>query len=384
LLPTIGHIKDNFLPRSEAFVYALITGLSGCRPIVLDRHRRQNENTFPFAPHFSPVARFNKAAGFLERATLRLWGRSLYLEHVLRIENVHLLHAHFGQLGALFVPVARRLGLPLVTSFYGTDVSVFARNPKWRARFLSLWEYGSRFLAVGPRMADRLTALGCPAERLSVLPLCLDVQQFAYQDRAVPDDGQPVNILSAGRLIRVKGMDVLLHAAAALETKRPVRLWIAGDGPERAALETLSRDLGVESMTTFPGWIDHSKMSALMDRAHLFVLASRADDDSGQIEGTPTVLLEAMAMGLPVVSTIHGDIPSIVRNGSNGMLVREGDAGALANALTILVNNPARWPRMGKAGRSDVEAVHGKEAVAGQLMEIYQSCLSDAEVGRYQ
>lgn len=384
MLPTIGHIKDNFLPRSEAFVYALITGLDRCRPIVIDRHRRQNENTFPFEPHFSPVAKFNKAAGVLERACLRLWGRSPYLEHVLRSENVRLLHAHFGQLGALFVPVARRLGLPLVTSFYGTDVSVFAANPKWRARFSSLWEYGSRFLALGPRMADRLTALGCPADRLAVVPLSLDVQQFAYHDREVPDDGQPVNILSAGRLIRVKGMDVLLHAAAALETERPVRLWIAGDGPERAALARLSRDLGVESITTFLGWIDHSEMSALMARAHLFVLASRADVESGQIEGTPTVLLEALAMGLPVVSTIHGDIPSIVRNGTDGMLVPEGDAAALANALNVLLKDPARWIRMGRAGRAEVEAVHDREAVAGQLMEIYQSCLSEAFDGRYR
>ena len=183
---TVAHVKDNFLPESETFIYTLLRALCHCRSIILDRHARQNESLFPFDEHYSPVERFGLAAGVFERMGLRLLGASPYLERVVRTEQVRLIHAHFGQLGALFVPVARRRGLPLVTSFHGVDISVFAQHPAWRRRFRSLWEYGCRFLVVGPVMKERLKATGCPGSRIEVLPLPLDLRRFTFVNRSEP------------------------------------------------------------------------------------------------------------------------------------------------------------------------------------------------------
>lgn len=372
---TVAHVKDRFLPRSETFVFTLITALRRHRSIILDRHKRQNAREFPVARHYSPAERFGTGAGLLERAALRLLGYSPYLERVLRAEDVRLIHAHFGQLGALFVPVARRHGLPLVTSFYGTDVAVFAVHPAWRRRFEALWECGDRFLAVGPAMAERLMNLGCPADRLEILPLTIDLRRFPSPKHAPLRIGDPVRILSVGRLIPVKGMDILLRAVAMLQSRRALQLWIAGDGPQRPRLERLADELGLRETVTFLGWVEHARLASLMAQAHLFVLASRTDPETGETEGTPTVLLEAQAMELPVVSTLHGDIPSIVQDGQTGVLVPEGDAEALASALDDLLRHPERWADMGRTGRAFVESRHEMYRVGLSLERIYDQCL---------
>ena len=372
---TIAHVKDHFLPRSETFIFTLIRALRWYRSIILDRHKRQHAEEFPVERHYSPAERFGVWAGVLERLSLRWLRYSPYLEHVLRAERVGLIHAHFGQLGALFAPVARRHELPLVTTFYGMDISVFAVRPAWQRRFQALWEYGTRFLALGPAMAQRLQAAGCPEEKIEVLPLPLDLNTFTFVERQPPSAGEPVRLLSVGRLVPQKGMDILLRAVATLKPSRPFQLWIAGDGPQRPSLERLAAELNLGDKVSFLGWLSHAEVAEHMARAHLFVLASRTDPNTGDTEGSPTVLLEAQAMGLPVISTLHADIPFIVRDGETGVLVPEGNIEALASALDDLLRHPERWVEMGRAGRTLVESRHEMSHVGARLKAIYDQCL---------
>jgi len=377
----VAHVKDHFLPRSETFIFTLIRALRRYRSIILDRHRRQYAEVFPVERHYSPTERFGAWAGLLERALLRWLGYSPYLEHVLRTERVSLIHAHFGQLGALFVPVARRHGLPLITSFHGMDISVFAVRPAWQHRFQALWKHGARFLVVGPAMAERLQAAGCPGEKIEVLPLPLDLGAFTFVERHPPSAGEPVRLLSVGRLVPQKGMDILLQAVATLKPSRPFQLWIAGDGPQRPSLECLAADLNLGDRVRFLGWLSHAEVAEHMARAHLFVLASRTDPNTGDTEGSPTVLLEAQAVGLPVISTLHADIPFIVRDGETGVLVSEGNVEALASALDELLARPERWAEMGRAGRAFVESRHEMSRVGARLEAIYDQCLAWTEGG---
>jgi colanic acid/amylovoran biosynthesis glycosyltransferase len=380
--PTIAHIKDHFLPRSETFIFTQIIVLRRYRSIVLNRHSRQNPDEFSVERHYSPIEQFGPLGSVLERACLHLLGHSPFLESIIRAENVQLLHAHFGQLGALFSPVARRRHLPLVTSFYGKDISVFAANPAWKRRFEALWQHGWYFTVLGPNMAERLRVLGCPGERVVVVPLAVDARQFAFAERRPPSRGEPVRILTVGRLVPKKGMDVLLYAMAMLKRTHPIRLWIAGDGPQRIRLECLAAQLGLSEMVVFLGWVKHSEIADCMAQAHLFTLASRTDPETEETEGTPAVLLEAQARGLPIVSTYHADIPSIVRDGEAGVLVPEGDVDALATALDELLHHPERWAALGRAGHAFVESQHGMHRVCARLEQIYDRCLERKESPR--
>ncbi len=374
----VGHIKDHFLPRSETFIYAQVTGLRRYRALVLDRHRRQHRDLFPFDAHESPAERFGPWAGWLERLALRAVGRSPYLEWVIQRANVRILHAHFGQLGALFAPVARRHRLPLITSFHGVDVSRFARAPAWRDRFQLLWRCGQRFVAVGPKMAETLISLGAPRERVTIIPVPVNAQRFTYRERLPPGRGDPVHLLTVGRLVPKKGVDILLKAFARLSGGTPVHLWIVGDGPERTRLENLAHTLGLGQRVVFWGWQPPDQVAHLMAKAHIFVLASRTDPVTGETEGTPTVLLEAQARGLPVISTRHADIPFIVREEESGILVPENNVEALAAALETLLRHPERWPHMGRAGRTLIEERHDTPRVIAQLEDLYDQVLAES------
>jgi colanic acid/amylovoran biosynthesis glycosyltransferase len=372
---TIAHIKDNFLPGSETFIYALLRAAKQHRPIVLNRHPRQNEGLFPVETHYSPVERFGRLAGLLERASLRSMGRSPYFERVIKKEKAGLIHAHFGQVGALFAPLARRLKLPLVTTFYGSDATDFAFRADWHGRFEALWSCADRILALGPEMAGRLGSAGCLEEKIEVVPLPVDLTRFDHIDRRPAEEGRPVRILSVARLVPVKGLDILLRAVAALRARYSLEVWIAGDGPERTHLRKEAERLGLGTSVKFLGWVSYAEIPATMAECDLFVLASRTDHTARQTEGTPTVLLEAQAAGLPVVSTLHGDIPFIVRDGETGILVPEADPAALAAAMGNLLSDPARRARFGRAGRAFVENRHGSAAVSERVEEVYDECL---------
>jgi colanic acid/amylovoran biosynthesis glycosyltransferase len=224
-------------------------------------------------------------------------------------------------------------------------------------------------------MVEHLKVLGCPAERITIVPLAVDTRRFIFTERKPLGRGKPVRLLTVGRLVPKKGVDILLQALAILKPHHFVQLWIAGDGPQRPELERLADELDLRDIVTFLGWVEHSQITELMAQADLFVLASRIDLATGETEGSPTVLLEAQAMGLPVISTFHGDIPFIVQHGETGILVPEGNVEALAGALDELLRRPERWADMGRAGRVLMESRHDVHRVGARLERVYDECL---------
>jgi len=372
--PTVAHVKDHFLPKSETFIYTLITSLKQYHAIVLDRYQAQNAAAFPFSEHFSPASQFGSWGSYAERGALRTFKVSPYLERVIKQQNTSLIHAHFGQLGALFLPVARRHHLPLITSFYGKDISVFTQDPQWESKFADLWEYGALFCVLGQNMAADLEKTGCPENKIVILPLSIDMNKFAFTPHTKPAADKITELLTVGRLIPKKGIDVLLKALASCPES--IHLIVAGDGPERQNLELLANKLNLANRVSFAGWVTNEGVSQLMEEVDAFVLASRTDPDTGEAEGTPTVLLEAQAKGLPVITTIHADIPTIMNNKAKKFLVPENDSDLLAAAIQELCTLSAEnWLELGHAGRRFVANTHDRDVVGLQLESIYDSLL---------
>jgi glycosyltransferase involved in cell wall biosynthesis len=120
-----------------------------------------------------------------------------------------------------------------------------------------------------------------------------------------------------------------------------------GDGPDRASLETHAAQLGLSAVVRFTGWVNQDHLAAMHEKADIFVLASFG-------EGIPVVLMEAMAMELPVIATWVAGVPELVDHGRNGLLCPPGDAGALAGAVVKLARDGALRRRLGAAGRRAV------------------------------
>ena len=189
----------------------------------------------------------------------------------------------------------------------------------------------------------------------------------------LPSREGPAVILSAGRLIKKKGHPTLLHAIALLQERRlDYRLRIAGEGPEWATLQRLVHRLGIAERVTFLGPLTETELAAEYRRADVFALACE-ELESGDRDGIPNVILEAMAHALPVVSTRCGGLDEAVVDGRCGLLVAQRDPEALASALGRLLDDAQLRLALGRRGRDHVVTHFDRSQHLGRAVEALRS-----------
>lgn len=197
----------------------------------------------------------------------------------------------------------------------------------------------------------------CDPEKIIVQHMGIDFSRFKFQKRAMSRDGL-IRIISVCRLVEIKGLEFAISAVARLLKKYPwIEYNIIGDGVLYNSLQNQIKRLGVEKNIKLLGFKPHDHVAELMDKSHIFLLPS-VTARSGQTEGLPTGLQEAMAMGLPVVSTYHSGIPELVEDEINGFLVQERRVTPLIKKLEYLITHPKKWAQMGIEGRKSVEIQH--------------------------
>ncbi|HEY1017038.1 MAG TPA: glycosyltransferase [Herpetosiphonaceae bacterium] len=367
--PTL-HVIQNYLSVTENWVYEYIRRHRRYPPLVLT-NRTQNLELFGL-PNGKIASLGERGAWQRGRDSLvRRLGGPPYASAVdlLRRSGALVVHAHFGDIGWQHLWLAERGGAALVTSFYGYDVSMLPREALWRERYRELFARGARFIALAPEMAAALRELGCPAEKIAVIPLGIDLGRFRYERRGW--DGGPINALMVASFVPKKGHLVALEALALLLPEFPtLRLHLVGDGELRPAIEAAIERLGLAGAVTLHGNVPYATAGELGDQAHLFVLPSLTAPDGNQ-EGLPTVLIEAQARGLPVVATRHAGIPSVVREGASGFLAEENDVASLAAAWRALLERPAAWPELGATGRAIVEESYDAAKQALKFEDLY-------------
>lgn len=301
-----------------------------------------------------------------------------------RRERLDLLHAHWAVPGgAIAGGIARLTRLPMVTSLHGSDVYVsehsrlYAAAARWsfrRARWVT---------ACSQDLRQRAMGLGLRPERSSVIPYGVDVERFGsgaatgMRDRlGIPPGALVVGAM--GRLVYKKGFEHLIAALPAVLARAPgVYLLIAGDGDLRGDLARQAEHLGQGARTLFPGHIAWEATPDFYALCDVLVVPSVVDR-TGNVDGLPNVLLEAMAAGRAVVSSSVGGIPSVVRDGVNGLLVPPGDSGALATALLRLLADASLRGRLGSAARADVETHYRWEDIAARTESVYLSAIAGA------
>lgn len=300
-------------------------------------------------------------------------------QRLLRGHRPSLIHAHFGIEGVYALPLAKRLGIPLVTTFHGFDATLatwallgspaWAQYPLLRRR---LAREGDLFICASSFIRERLLAMGFPEARTHTLHIGVDCRSIRPRQ---PVEETPV-ILHVARLVEVKGTRYLLRAFATVARRYPgVQLVIIGDGPLRRALRSLAASLGVEDRVRFLGALGHADVLAWMRRAAMLVLPG-IRTTTGRVEGLGLVLLEAAATGVPAIGSLSGGIPEGVIDGRTGYLVPERDHEALAARIGELLDDPGRRQRMGAEGRALVERCFDIERQTGTLESFYDSLLS--------
>jgi len=145
---------------------------------------------------------------------------------------------------------------------------------------------------------------------------------------------------------------------------------VVGDGMLRENLQQLIEGMGIERQVKLLGWKTHDEVKMLLEESHVLVAPSLTSEDGDQ-EGIPNAIKEAMASGLPVISTFHSGIPELVTDGVSGFLVPERDVASLADSLAYLIRHPEKCNEMGKAGRMQVEQKFNIHHLNKELEELY-------------
>lgn len=386
------------LPSSETFIRAQGEALRRYRPYYVGCR--------PVAGLELPTARtiaVNEGGcmGKLAEAIFKYTGRSRSVERRLDMLRPRLIHAHFGPGGALALPLARRLGVPLIVTYHGADATT--SDQTWRTgshthriylrRRNDLFRETRLFIAVSEFIRGKLIAQGVPEDRVAVHYIGIDTDYFAP-----PTDGpkqRAPTVLFVGRLAEKKGCEYAIRAMARVQKIHPKAvLRIIGDGPLWGALESLAKS----SLTRceFLGLQPHDVIRRELAATRVFCAPS-ITAANGDAEGFGLVFAEAQAMGTPVVSSFSGGIPEAVAHGRTGFLAPERDVDGLTRGLLDLIENDDLWQRFSAAGREFVcsrfdlkkqtrsleslyDTVTGVETVADRSLDTVHQTMNEARV----
>ncbi|MGD0646580.1 MAG: glycosyltransferase [Acidobacteriaceae bacterium] len=339
--PRVIIFRSTLLPLSETFIRDQAEALRRFEPIYAGL--KQARSGLPRSQRSilltSPSTRFPRLRILAYKAT----GYSPAFKSQIGEVQPSLLHAHFAVDGALALPLAKSLDIPLIVTLHGYDVTTNDANMRkslsgilYLLKRRELWERTHTFLCVSEFIRTKAVEAGFPPHKLRAHYTGIDCNYFSRSGG--PRDG---GVLFAGRLVQKKGCQYLLDAMVEVSRSIPeTHLTVIGDGPLRSSLEAHARQLGLR--VRFLGALPTSEVRAYMSRASIFCVPSlRADN--GDSEGFGMVFTEAQAMGTPVVSFNHGGIPEAVEDGRTGLLVPERDTPALAAAILRLLRDTNLW-----------------------------------------
>jgi phosphatidyl-myo-inositol dimannoside synthase len=235
-------------------------------------------------------------------------------------------------------------------------------------------------------LARRAVGLGAAEDRLAVVPYGVDTSRFkpdpAARARRRAELGLVEDaplLFTAGRLVKKKGFEYLIDAVSRLSTK--ATLAIAGTGDLASELDTRAREAHVADRVRFLGNVTQDAVGSWFAAADVAVIPS-VRDDSGNVDGLPNTVLEALATGTPVIATPAGGIGAVITDGSTGLLVRERDPEALASAADALLGDRARATALGRAARAMVDARFGWGTAAARFEAAYDRALAFKSLGR--
>ena len=326
--PNIIVFRDKLLLPSEGFIKTHYSAFDAANLVYL-------ASQFGWRAGELDGQTMATASGALQRFVFKQTGHTSRLADLRQLAPKSI-HAHFGRGGALALPVAQALGVPLYVTFHGGDATKQTHRRRrliptiYQRRLSRLQAYASGFLCVSKFVADRLAAQGFPKLKLITHYIGIDLADMT------PPIQRQGRLLFIGRLVDKKGVDILLAAMRLLHNtlgEKAPGLDIAGAGPLEDTLRTQAADL---PSVKFLGWQTPQQLASVMRASQAVVVPSRMAADS-DCEGLPTVVLESIRAGLPVVATNHAGIPEVIRDQETGFLVPENDPDALAAALSAVM-----------------------------------------------
>jgi glycosyltransferase involved in cell wall biosynthesis len=377
---SIQHNQDGY---SETFIREKIKRIPAKVTIVYAREYRPifSDKGKPLLPIYAKIMSKLFAMLFsvpLERVEEIIWKflpeqfRDRTLAAYLKKNKFDIVLVEYGKTGLAVMNACERANVPFVVHFHGYD----AYRHKYLERYSNLYKImfkkAAAIIAVSKDMVEQLVSLGAIREKISYIPSGADPDIFA---NAAPGKSEPI-FVSVGRFVDKKAHYLTLLAFKKVNECFPqAKLIFAGDGPLMGICKEIANAYNLNSSVTFLGPVTHEKVAEIMRPARAFVLHC-ITPDSGDREGTPNVIIEASAVGLPVISTKHAGIMDVVVHGETGFLVEERDIDAMAEYMIKMLENPKQAEKMGWAGRERIKQYFTIEISSEKVWQLLKKVVS--------
>ena len=359
--PTVIQVVRTYLPLPENWIYEQVCHTERYRSVFATKSTA-NLGTFPFDPIYS-VSKSPLHVRLLDREIRKRAGYSPYFSEIIEHEKGSLLHAHGGGIATFVVRSAHRSNVPMVVSFYGTDMW---KHPDGEAglrrKYADVFRLGKLFLAEGPAAAAQLVRIGCPEDRVVIHRLGVDVGAIPFKPRSL-SNGDELKVLMASRFVEKKGIPYAIEGFCRVARDNPrVRLTVVGDSGSskdarvRKEIEKTIRHHGVADQVTILGFMGREQLRDLAEQHHVLLhpsVQAKTGDSEG---GHPVVMTMLAASGMPILATRHCDIPEIVVDGETGWLVEERNEDEIEATLRRIVADPSMLSAFGSTARQLVEA----------------------------
>jgi len=373
----VAHINHTFFAGSETFIYHYISNLQHFHPICLC-WGLANLKQFPFPQDdmYSLALKRYTLKWLFYGGLKKIFNRDFRAEKIIKGHKARLIHAHFGPFGVYAINLKKVLGIPLITSFYGFDISQLPQKKEWIERYKILFQESNLFFVEGPYMKSQLVVLGCPEKKIQIQRIAIPLDKIPFRPRKPKAADEKVILIFAGRFVEKKG---LLYALAAsrmvYEKYKNFEFRIIGDGRLKPAIEKFIKNNRMVDYVKLLGFLTYENYLKEMQQADIFIHPSITASDGDSEGGAPTTILEAQAMGMPVVTTYHADIPNIVVPNTSALLSNEKDMLSLSQNITYLLENQDIWGNMGSVGREFVYTYHDIRKEVNALEKKYNSLL---------
>ena len=281
-----------------------------------------------------------------------------------------IIQCHFGPNGNIGA-FLKQLGIDgmLVTMFHGYDIR-FGIEIGTKI-YHQLFTHGDCFLSISNYNYKNLVRFGVNKEKIIFHPVGIDINNFQFKWQERNKAPSPIIVLTVARLVEEKGLKYSIMAINEIFKKNldlTLKYYIVGEGLLDESLKKLVKKLELEDDVKFLGVMNRIEVAREMSKAHIFLLPSVA-------EALPVVLMEAQAIGLPVIATNVGSVEEVVIDQKSGFIVSAKDVDAIAEKLEYLIDHPDVWPEMGRYGRKIVEGKYDINKLNQQLLKIYQNLL---------
>jgi colanic acid/amylovoran biosynthesis glycosyltransferase len=361
----IAIFLSNYLNSSETFIYERIVNFTRFKPVILS-YRTSNLERFPYSPIYSLHGE-SSLIGAIQRPLMANFGICPYFEKAAKENNVKLIQAHFAARSLEVLWLSKRLGVPQVNFFHGSDLDLFKERSSSTKKLVDLVSSTALSITVSGTMKRDLVKLGCEEKKLAVNYAGIDPDKFRFKLHSI--GGSKIKLLMCGRLNWKKGFEFGIDAFAMALKKFPnLQMKIIGDGELKKVLAKKISSLGLSDRISMAGELPPAEIPVQMNNADIVLAPSLS-------EGLPNVIKEAMASGVPVIATNVGGIPEIVKEGQNGFLVERKSPDSIAKRISDLIESPALYEKFSRSGRKAVEDNFDVKKQMAKIEALYEGIL---------